>query len=858
VELLEREAALSTLAEAREAAARGAGRVVFVTGEAGIGKTTLVNRFLRDLDETARVLVGTCDDLAVPRPLGPFRDLAGAVSAPLRDAVAAGAAPHDIQALLLAELQLLPIPTVLVLEDVHWADDATLDSITVLGRRIGTLPALLVLTFRSGEAPPGHHLYRTVGAIRAEESEFIELGPLSEDAVASLAGEDADRVYAASGGNPFYVTELMTARGSAALPPSVANAVLGRAARLDEDSRRLIELVSVVPNRIRTSLLDIVMPGWPGAAMEPERQHLLDIDTNHVRFRHELTRHAIVSSVPSAARRRLHAEILAALLEAGADPADIVHHAEAAGAGEVVADHVLVAARRAAALASNREAFSHYLRAMDFTDRMSQAEHAALLEEVSAAAYEVGRTVDAFGAAERAIGLYHALDDAAAVGRCTRILARLHWYSGNGDAAQRAAREAIAILEPLGDSVDLARAYSELAQLAMLKEDPAEALAWGRRASDLAQSLGDVQTHAHALVNIGAAKLQLDHEDVGPLLEAHAVADAAGNRHEAARALVNLGYSLMSLVRPDEAMGYARWALAYARDHEVHTLRTYITVTIAWLQLRAGEWDEAERLARTELAGATSIPQLLAQTVLAELAIRRGDDDAERRLAQLASAARRTGEIQRIGPALELAAEWSLTTGAPMPTEGFEHLLRQMRPHGRLAGWMPLRIAAWAAVAGLDVDYDEPMTPAHLAMMRCDWRAAADAYGAAGWYYDRALMLSLLDDEDALAEAVAIARGLGAEPLVRRVTMRMRDLRIRVPRGPREETRANPAGLTARQLEVLELLAEGLTNAEIADRLVVSPRTAEHHVAAVLAKLGATTRREAVRRASELRLLAST
>jgi DNA-binding CsgD family transcriptional regulator len=359
-------------------------------------------------------------------------------------------------------------------------------------------------------------------------------------------------------------------------------------------------------------------------------------------------------------------------------------------------------------------------------------------------------------------------------------------------------------------------------------------------------------------VNIGAARLQLDHTDIGPLLEAHAAADAAGNRHEAARALVNLGYSLMSLVRPDEAMGYARWALAYARDHEVHTLRTYITVTIAWLQLRAGEWDEAERVAKAELAGAASVPQLLAHTVLTELAIRRGDDDAERRLGELAAQARRTGEIQRIGPALELAAEWSLTTGAPMPAEGFAHLLKQMKPYGRLAGWMPLRIAAWAAVAGLDVEYDEPMTPAHAAMMRRDWRAAADAFGAAGWYYDRALMLSLLDEEDALAEAVAIARGLGAEPLARRVTSRMRDLRIRVPRGPREETRANPAGLTARQLEVLELLAEGLTNAEIAERLVVSPRTAEHHVAAVLAKLGATTRREAVRRASELRLLAST
>ena len=139
-------------------------------------------------------------------------------------------------------------------------------------------------------------------------------------------------------------------------------------------------------------------------------------------------------------------------------------------------------------------------------------------------------------------------------------------------------------------------------------------------------------------------------------------------------------------------------------------------------------------------------------------------------------------------------------------------------------------------------------------MVRRDWRVAADAFGDVGWAYDRALMLSLLDDEDALVEAIEIARGLGAEPLWRLLAGRMRERGIRVPQGPREATRANPAGLTARQLEVLELLVEGLSNAEIADRLVVSPRTAEHHVAAVLTKLGAGTRREAVRRASELEL----
>jgi DNA-binding NarL/FixJ family response regulator len=140
-------------------------------------------------------------------------------------------------------------------------------------------------------------------------------------------------------------------------------------------------------------------------------------------------------------------------------------------------------------------------------------------------------------------------------------------------------------------------------------------------------------------------------------------------------------------------------------------------------------------------------------------------------------------------------------------------------------------------------------------MLRRDWAAAAAAFGEAGWVYDRALMLSLLDDEGALAEALELARGLGAEPLERRVARRLRDLGLRVPVGPRVSTRASRAGLTARQVEVPALLGEGLTNAEIAARLVVSQRTVEHHVAAVPAKLGASARREAATRASELRVV---
>ena len=850
MELLERESALAALTEAREAAARGDGRVVVVIGEPGIGKTSLVNRFLADLGADARVLLGACDDLSIPRPLGAIHDLAGTLSPALEEALAADASPHAIHRLLLDELALPPQPTVLVLEDVHWADEATLDVITLLARRIGSLPVMLLLTCRDGEAPPGHPVHATVSAT----SVVVELGPLSASAVASLSGDAAEDVYAATGGNPFYVTELLASRTADELPRSIANAVRGRVSRLSKEERRLVELVSVVPNRVATSVLDAVLPGWPASAEEPERRALLEVHPRYVRFRHELARNAIRSSVPIAARRQLHAEILAALLAADADPADIVHHAEAAGAEDVVADYALVAARRATALDSNREAYSHYRRASVFLDRLPAPDQAAVLEELAGAAYAVYRLEEAFDVIERAIAAWLALGDGAAVGRCTQILSRFHWHAGDGDAARAKALEAIEILRPLGESVELARAYSGLSQLKNLAEYNEQALTWGERALELATKLGDERTRAHVLVNIASVRLDVDHSEIEPLLEAHAFADEVGDKHEATRALANLGYALMSWAQPEPAVRYARQALAYAEQNEVYNLASYIAVTRAWLRLRAGEWDEAERLTRVELEKSVSVAHLVAKTVLAELAVRRGDPDAAERLADLAAQAVRASEPQRLAPLVELETEWALTTGAPLPLELLETLLDEERPPGAMIGWGAVRVAACASVAGIPVELEPPKSAPHAAMLRQDWLGAAAAFGEVGWSYDRALMLSLLDDEDSLNESIGIARALGAEPLARRVAIRLRELGARVPQGPRGSTRANPAGLTGRQLEVLALVAEGLTNAEIAERLVVSPRTAEHHVAAVLTKLGADSRRDAARRASELGL----
>lgn len=280
--LLERESELAALAGALDEAAAGRGSVVLVTGEVGIGKTSLMTRFAERLGGGARLWWGNCDDLAIPRPLGPFRDVAG--SARLQEALAHDAPAHVVHAALLEDLSRWPGPTVLGIEDAHWADQATVDAITVVGRRARSLPLLMVLTYRSGELGPSHPLPAALDALRASVSHYLELRPLSRSAVAELAGADADSVYDATGGNPFFVSELVSA-GPGELPPSVTTAVLGRAARLGDGARRLVELVSMVPTLVPAKVLDRVMPGWPEVAEEPERRLLVVAEVREPRHR---------------------------------------------------------------------------------------------------------------------------------------------------------------------------------------------------------------------------------------------------------------------------------------------------------------------------------------------------------------------------------------------------------------------------------------------------------------------------------------------------------------------------------------------------------------------------------------------
>src|SRR3954447_24498886 len=315
--LLERQTELRVLRMAVERAADGHGSTVVVSGEAGIGKTSLIRAFLASLDGRARVLEGACEDLLTPRVLGPLRDAAYASPGALAEAFESAADLEAVFGALHEELADPRCPTLLVIEDVHWSDGATFDVLRYVGRRIHDLPAVLVLTYRDDEVGRNHPLQRVLGVLGGASVHRLSLRRLTRESVSELAAHttlDAVDLHQMTGGNPFFVTEVL-ASPATAVPHTVVDAVLARVRGLSPAVRTTLDQLAVVPGRAEWGLLwNLIGDAAPIA--EAERAGVLEVGTDAVAFRHELARRAVMASLPVAVSMQLQGRVLRALLTA--------------------------------------------------------------------------------------------------------------------------------------------------------------------------------------------------------------------------------------------------------------------------------------------------------------------------------------------------------------------------------------------------------------------------------------------------------------------------------------------------------------------------------------------------------------
>ena len=852
MDLLERSALLNELDGQLAAAATG-GRVVLVTGEAGIGKSALVRRFGERHAATARFLYGACDPLLTPRALGPLHDIARQAGGKLAELLASGKPREAVFATFLDELARAPGPLVIVMEDAHWADEATLDLLVFLGRRLQTTRALLIVTYRDDELGADHPLRGVLAVLPQDVTRRVRVGPLSETAVAELArraGRPADGLRALTGGNPLLVTEVL-ATADAGVPMTVRDLVLARLAALPAPARELVRLVSVVPTRAELWLLEEALRPSPAAVESAVAAGLLVADREAAGFRHELLRRAVESSLAVLARRELNRRVLTALAGAadwGVDVARLVHHAREAGDVEAVLRYAPEAARQAAAVAAHREAVGHYRAALPHARRLTTAARTALLEAYSVECYLSGLSAEAVSARQAALELQEIAGKREQVGEGLRWLSRLHWWDGNRRQAEAAAARAIEVLETLPPGHQLAMAYSNQAQLDMLAARTKAATRWAGRAIELARQLDDQETLTHALTNIGSAKL-LDGDPGGrvELEQAFDVAIAAGLEDHAARAVSNLATQSVEMRDYRHAREDLDRALAFVQAHELAGYAQHLLGNRARLRLNQGDWAGAERDAHAALAERVHTGGRLADALvpLALLQARRGDPGAAATLAEATERAFATGELQWTAQVAAARAEyaWLYEDENRIADEAagvYEAAVRAAHP------WFAGELAFWLYLAGKPPRLPVTVAEPYRLLLAGDWRAAAAAWAELGFPYDQALALACGDRDESLLEALRLLDGLGARHTAQRIRRRLRHRGLlRVPRGPIRSTAANPAGLTGRQVEVLALLTEGLTDAEIAGRLSLSVRTVGHHVAALLAKLGVASRHQA-------------
>ncbi len=481
----------------------------------------------------------------------------------------------------------------------------------------------------------------------------------------------------------------------------------------------------------------------------------------------------------------MHRKVLAALADrpgGGLDLSRLAHHAEAAVDTDAVLRFAAAAAERAGSMGAHREAAAQYARVLRFGDGLALAARAELLDRRSHECYLTDQNDDAVAAAQEALLCRRQLGDKLGEGTSLRWLSEVVWCPGRTGEAQQAAREAVAVLEQLPASGELAKAYARLAGLSTMMSDRRQAVAWARRALQLSGELGEAETAIHA-------RRVLAWEDPdGRIEEEERIiddAERAGLIGLAGGVFVSVVAAAISVRRYDVAARRLVAGMEYCGDHGLELNRLYLLAYRARLHLDQGRWEQAAETAKSVLRiPRTSIrPRITALVVLALVRARRGDPGHRPLLNEAWSLAEPTGELISLGPVAAARAEaaWlgADRDGIASATELALPLASERWP--ALAD----ELGVWRGRAG--VNTDAPLQPEGIYGLqlagKCD--AASALWTEAGCGYEAALALCDAEDEAALRRALADLQRLDAWPAVAIVMRRLRERGvISLPRGP--------------------------------------------------------------------------
>jgi DNA-binding CsgD family transcriptional regulator/tetratricopeptide (TPR) repeat protein len=850
--LLERDGELGLLADLLAGVESSGGKVVLVRGEAGIGKSSLVREFVDRHGGEAHVYFGSCDDLLTPQPLGPFWDIARdepSLAGPLKEV--------DRPGVLRASLDLLSgslRSNILVIEDTQWADEATLDAIKYVGRRIGRTNGLLLLTYRDGEVDYDHPLRGVIGDLSPDSVVRIQLGGLSSEAVASMVDDtdlDPEEVLAGTGGNPFLVTEMASADGEV-VPSSVQDSVMARVGKLSSESREMLQILSVVPEPVaRLEVLRLT-----GAAedefAECERRGLLGVEGELVAFRHELIRRAVEASLTGSERMATNRKVLESL-PPETDPARLVHHAREANDIARLLELAPRAARAAAAVGSHREAVDHFRQLTSHIDLLDPDTRGSILDEWAREEFLQDNISEAINLNGLALIHYRELGDRTGESGVLAQAAHFYENSGRRHRAEHLARQAVDVLGVDPDGSDLARALEVNAYLQWMAMNVTAMLELVDRTLEAAGRDVDHRIVIRSLTHKGVVASIANYPDGRASLdEARDRAEAAGEWYEECRALFNHAWAAAEFRDLPVASDYAQRAIASAVRHELSGLESYATAIYARVLELKGEWGEAEDLARDQLDRA-AISQMVALPILGMIEARTGRATAQATLTKAWELSAVADEFQRLAPTGIAIAEHAWISGfTDTPITDIGRILELGLEKGFI--WSPGSIALWLWKLGELSEAPKGIAEPYRLVIEGEPMAAAEMWSTIGCPYERGIALAH-GDQAAQLEALDVFDTLGATAVAAKLRKALRDQGVSVSRGKGRTTREHGAGLTARQAEVLLLLDEGLSNIEIADRLFVSPRTVEHHVSAVLSKLDSSTREKAVETAAQQGLL---